>query len=105
MVQVELVEGHLSPTEGDCSLEVSDVLQGEGLTDQQQACLQVLLRKCEKVFATSEEDYGRTSTIQHQIRTGNAAAIKERYCPLPPMMYKEMRNKRRHYWQVCWRAE
>ena len=54
--------------------------------------LRALLQKWKKVFATHDEDFGRTDIVQHQIPTGDAAPVRERHRPLPPLMYKEMRT-------------
>lgn len=67
-------------------------LQGDGLTLEQQSQLDALLKKWQQVFSVHEEDYGRTGIVQHQIPTGNAAPIRERYRPVPPTLYKEIRT-------------
>ncbi|KAL2098960.1 hypothetical protein ACEWY4_005440 [Coilia grayii] len=65
-------------------------LQGGGLnTDQQR---QLLLVKWQHVFSTHDEDYGCTDIIQHQIPTGDATPVHERYRPLPPTLYQEVRG-------------
>ncbi|MGH0124627.1 UNVERIFIED_CONTAM: hypothetical protein FKN15_076715 [Acipenser sinensis] len=67
-------------------------LQGDGLTLEQQSQLDALLKKWQQVFSVHEEDYGWTGIVQHQIPTGNAAPIRERYRPVPPTLYKEIRT-------------
>uniref|UniRef100_A0AAV2MFX8 Uncharacterized protein n=1 Tax=Knipowitschia caucasica TaxID=637954 RepID=A0AAV2MFX8_KNICA len=47
------------------------------LTHQQQLELQALLQKWRKVFATNEEDFGRTDLVQHRIHTADAPPTKE----------------------------
>lgn len=34
---------------------------------------------------------GYTEVVQHRIHTGNVPPIRERFRPLPPMMYQEMK--------------
>lgn len=48
--------------------------------------------KVGKVFAKHDEDFGRTDLVQQHIRTGDAAPIRERHRPLPPLMYKGMKT-------------
>lgn len=74
----------------DCNL-LSVSLQGEGLTEQQQARLADLLRRWSGVFAEHEEDCGRTSAVLHRIPTGGAPTVRERYRPVPPGLYPELR--------------
>lgn len=59
---------------------------------EQQKELRTLLLKWEKVFANHDEDFGQTDLVQHQIHTGDTVPIRERYRPLPPLMYKEMKT-------------
>lgn len=66
-------------------------LWGEGLEDDQWRQLQHLLSKWRHVFSTHEEDYGCTSIVRHQIPTGDAAPSRERYRPVPPTLYSEVR--------------
>lgn len=46
--------------------------------------------KWQHIFSTHEEDYGCTSIIKHQIPTGNAVPVRERYRPVPPTLYQEI---------------
>ncbi|KAL2095651.1 hypothetical protein ACEWY4_007799 [Coilia grayii] len=62
-------------------------LRGEGLTGDQQTQLTTLLQKWSHVFAAHDEDFGGT----HQIPTGTAHPIRERYRPVPPNLYPELR--------------
>lgn len=72
--------------------EVRDLTNRPDLSENQQEELCALLQKWEKVFAKHDEDFGRTDAVQHQIPTGDAAPIRERYQPLPPLMYKEVKS-------------
>ena len=51
-----------------------------------------LLRKWPGVFAAHEEDFGFTTAVQHGIPTGTAPPIRERYRPVPPTLYPELRG-------------
>lgn len=53
--------------------------------------LQALLHKHRAVFATNDEDYGQTTTVQHVIPTADAPPIRERYRQIPPQMYQEVK--------------
>uniref|UniRef100_A0AAV2KXE3 Uncharacterized protein n=1 Tax=Knipowitschia caucasica TaxID=637954 RepID=A0AAV2KXE3_KNICA len=68
------------------------------LTHQQQLELQALLQKWRKVFATNEEDFGRTDLVQHRIHTADAPPTKERQ-RLPPknVYYYRCPDHRRNY--------
>ncbi|RVE56965.1 hypothetical protein OJAV_G00211450, partial [Oryzias javanicus] len=65
---------------------------GEDLTDEQQQQLGQVLRKWGHVFARHDDDYGHTNVVKHRIPTGSAEPIKERYRPVPPTLYKEIRS-------------
>lgn len=67
-------------------------LQGEGLSREQEGRLSDLLQKWKGVFAAHEEDYGRTDVVRHQIHTSDAVPIRERYRPIPPTLYPEIRS-------------
>lgn len=67
-------------------------LKGEGLTANEQQQMDQLLRKWSKVFAAHEEDYGRTDAVQHHIPTGVAPPSRERYRPVPPSIFPELRR-------------
>lgn len=64
--------------------------QGEGLTLDQWKQWQEHLDQWQWVFVTHEEDFGRTGAMQHQIPTGHAAPIQEKYQAIPPTLYKEL---------------
>ncbi|XP_028301871.1 uncharacterized protein LOC114462925 [Gouania willdenowi] len=67
-------------------------LQGDSLTPNQQREMTNLLRKWTKVFASHDEDFGRTGVVKHQIPTGSAPPSRERYRPIPPSLYVELRS-------------
>lgn len=86
-IEVNVQQVGQLPNEGHPAL----ALLGEGLDEGQQAQLDALLRKWSHVFATHDEDFGRTSIITHQIPTGTAPPVRERYRPVPPNLYPEIR--------------
>lgn len=69
---------------------VCESLQGEGLDEDQRQELQLFLAKWQHVFSKHDEDYGCTNIVQHQIPTGDAPPIRERYRPVPPTLYQEV---------------
>uniref|UniRef100_A0A8C7WZ80 ribonuclease H n=1 Tax=Oryzias sinensis TaxID=183150 RepID=A0A8C7WZ80_9TELE len=89
VVEVGLV-GACDPTE-DGTFEVMKLADRPDLTEDEQGRLKMLLQKWTKVFSTEETDFGRTSTVRHCIPTGDSAPIRERFRPLPPLLYKDMR--------------
>lgn len=85
--------GVVDATDGDLPMPSPDpCADREDLTTQQKGELQTLLAKWGGIFAKGDEDFGRTDIVQHQIPTGEAAPIRQRFRPLPPTMYKEMRS-------------
>ena len=66
-------------------------LPGEGLTSSQQEKMTALLQRWLKVFASHEENFGCTGMVKHQIPTGTAPPSRERYRPVPPSLYTELR--------------
>ncbi|XP_028305036.1 uncharacterized protein LOC114464735 [Gouania willdenowi] len=92
VVEVGVVDTLGSSKEEHTEEGVSKLIDCRHLTDQQQLELKTLLQKWEKVFAVDDEDFGRTDLVQHCIHTGDAPPIKERYRPLPPVMYKEIKT-------------
>lgn len=90
VAQVDRVEGEAVPVMPKHLL--CESLQGEGLDPEQRQELQRFLTRWQHIFSTHEEDYGCTSIVQHQIPTGDAAPIRERYRPVPPTLYKEIRT-------------
>lgn len=90
IVEVSLTEA--SPIVEDAFFPgICQFSQRSDLTTQQCQDLDALLRKWSKVFSEGEEDVGYTEVVQHRIHTGNVPPIRERFRPLPPMMYQEMK--------------
>ncbi|XP_041961809.1 uncharacterized protein LOC121720042 [Alosa sapidissima] len=68
------------------------VHQAEDLAPLQRRQLEGLLGRWQGTFAQSEEDYGCTDVVYHTIPTGDAAPIRQRYRPVPPSLYAELRT-------------
>lgn len=91
VVEVGMCQTAQEPSKDLTALEALS-MEGNGLSTFQQRQLLALLQKWEGVFAAHEEDYGRTGIVSHVIPTGDAAPIRERYRPIPPLLYQEMRG-------------
>uniref|UniRef100_A0AAV2L7Z6 Uncharacterized protein n=1 Tax=Knipowitschia caucasica TaxID=637954 RepID=A0AAV2L7Z6_KNICA len=92
VVQVALVNANVEPLSSELPAEKSILGDRPDLSARQQGELHALLQKWESVFAQHKEDFGRTNIVQHRIPTGDAAPTRERYRPIPPMLYKEMKT-------------
>lgn len=90
MVEVRLVDV-CDEVEEDQVFKVLKLADRPDLTQEEQSQLSALLQKWEKVFSAHNEDFGRTDAVKHSIPTGDAAPIRERFRPLPPLLYKDMR--------------
>ncbi len=64
----------------------------EGLTPAQCEELNKLLRKYREVFSKSDNDYGYTQAVMHDIPTGDAPPIKQRHRRVPPQVFQEFRK-------------
>ncbi|KAJ8356902.1 hypothetical protein SKAU_G00196960 [Synaphobranchus kaupii] len=64
----------------------------EGLAPLEKQQLQALLQRWSGVFAAHEEDFGCTDAVLHHIPTGTAPPSRERYRPVPPSLYPELRS-------------
>ncbi|KAJ8381694.1 hypothetical protein SKAU_G00024720 [Synaphobranchus kaupii] len=51
-----------------------------------------LIRRWAGVFAAHEEDFGKIDAVLHNIPTGEASPSRERYRPLPPSLFPELRS-------------
>ncbi len=63
-----------------------------GLTPTQCEELKKLLRKYKDVFSKSDNDYGYTEAVMHDITTGDAPPIKQRHRRVPPQVFQEFRK-------------
>ncbi|KAK7925039.1 hypothetical protein WMY93_007349 [Mugilogobius chulae] len=92
VIEVGLVDAVQEPPElGETTAGLS-FPEGDGLTEDEQRRLNQLLHRWRNVFSMHEEDYGRTGAVKHQIPTGDANPIRERFRPVPPTLYKEIRS-------------
>ncbi|XP_041939766.1 uncharacterized protein LOC121700694 [Alosa sapidissima] len=66
--------------------------QGVELDHEQRQRLHQLLSKWQPIFAQHDEDFGRTDAVKHQIPTGTAPPSRERYRPVPPTLYPELKS-------------
>lgn len=87
VVEVGVVAAEASPAELDWELKTE-----AALTSQQTQALKTFSSQWASIFAKHESDYGRTDAVQHQIPTGLAPPIRERYRPVPPTLYREMKS-------------
>lgn len=85
--RVEVTEG-----ENDPGSHPVMSLQGDGLTPHQQNEMTSLLQRWKKAFSSHDEDLGCTGIVKHQIPTGTAPPSRERYRPIPPSLYAELRT-------------
>lgn len=92
VVEVALVDTTSAQTSPELPPGVGDLSNRSDLSEQQQEQLRALLVRWEKVFAQHEEDFGRTNVVQHRIPTGDSAPVRERYRPIPPLLYKEVKS-------------
>lgn len=67
-------------------------LKGEDLSVNQQAQFIALLRWWTHVFAVHENDFGHTTVVKHHNPTGDAPPIRDRYRPVPPKLFAELRE-------------
>ena len=65
---------------------------GESLSEMNKEQLFFLLTEYADVFATSEEDLGRTEKVQHRINTGSSAPIRQQVRRIPPAKRQETRK-------------
>ncbi|MGH0137744.1 UNVERIFIED_CONTAM: hypothetical protein FKN15_053977 [Acipenser sinensis] len=90
IVDVRLLQTEkVASGESDCNYDAFDLSDVE-LSEEQRIQLKQLLDKYRGIFSTHEEDYGRTGAVRHQIRTGDAAPVRERYRRIPPNLFGEV---------------
>uniref|UniRef100_A0A8C1WKU1 Gypsy retrotransposon integrase-like protein 1 n=1 Tax=Cyprinus carpio TaxID=7962 RepID=A0A8C1WKU1_CYPCA len=95
VVEVALTQSDVPPKkagEGMPGHLRNESLRGEGLQEAQTRKLEELLTRWQHVFSTHDEDYGCTDVVRHQIPTGEAGPSRERYRPIPPTLYSEVRT-------------
>ncbi|XP_065435190.1 uncharacterized protein LOC135977995 [Chrysemys picta bellii] len=62
------------------------------LTPTQVGRLRALLEKHQEVFSRDERDFGYTTTVTHQIATGDAVPIKQRHRRISPRVFQEVKK-------------
>ncbi|KAL7868398.1 hypothetical protein SRHO_G00097820 [Serrasalmus rhombeus] len=67
-------------------------LQGDRLTPAQQRVMTNLLQKWGNVFASHDEDFCCTGVLKNQITIVSAPPSRERYRPVLPSLYTELRS-------------
>lgn len=72
-------------------LEQMDVSYKE-LSGRDIAQLEQMLWARQKAFSRSEEDFGYTDEIEHEINTGDSPPTRERFRPIPPKLYQEVKT-------------
>ena len=90
VVEVNVVDAS-DTAEQEQTFEVLKLADRPDLTQSEQEQLSALLHKWEKAFSSHEEDFGKTNVVKHSIPTGDAAPVRERFRPLPPALYQDMR--------------
>ncbi|XP_063794633.1 uncharacterized protein LOC134949857 [Pseudophryne corroboree] len=90
-VQVEEQEGPCPEWNGTMIRTQMDVSLEECAAGDV-AKLDQMLWNRQKVFSRHEEDFGYTEDLQHEIRTGDAPPVRERYRPIPPRLYQEVKS-------------
>lgn len=88
VVEVGLADAAPGLSEATEANPAFPVSKGDGLTEGEQGQLDELLHRWRHVFATCEEDYGRTGAVKHNIQTGDSNPVRERFRPVPPTLYK-----------------
>ncbi|XDV20421.1 hypothetical protein PO909_025751 [Leuciscus waleckii] len=87
-VEVDVQTNHISTK----AQHPVNLLKGDGSTTDQQQKMDSLLQRWRDIFAAGDEDFGQTSAVLHSIPTGSAPPSRERYRPVPPSLYPELRE-------------
>lgn len=61
-------------------------------TTEQLKKIEAVLWEFQSTFSRSEEDFGCTTAIEHEIPTGDTPPIRERYLQIPPTLYQEVKT-------------
>lgn len=93
VLHVRAMEADVTPAPGnDTPLSVPVQASLEGLTPLQVQKLDELLEKHRAVFSQNDSDYGYTTTVAHNIQTGDAQPIKQRHRRVPPHVFQEFKR-------------
>ncbi|XP_042559955.1 uncharacterized protein LOC122128976 [Clupea harengus] len=88
VVQVSLTQVKQDLKDRPALVDVNNI----DISPAQRLKLQELLHKHQAVFSCHDEDYGKTSTIQHVIPTGDAAPVRGRHSHVPRHLYQEVKT-------------
>lgn len=94
MEEAGVMEVHLQPETSSTSPGSEDVpvdLEGSSLSPEECQLVRNFLSQHQHVFALTDKDYGGTHSIFHEIPTGDAAPIRQRYRQIAPSLYQEVR--------------
>ncbi|XP_041849958.1 uncharacterized protein cuzd1.1 [Melanotaenia boesemani] len=64
----------------------------DGLSEAQVQRLEQLLKKHHAVFSADDNDFGFTTTVTHNIQTGNAHPVFQRHRRVPPHVFQEFKQ-------------
>ncbi|XP_062384564.1 uncharacterized protein LOC134071743 [Sardina pilchardus] len=89
-----VMEVHLEPEVSLPSSDPSNIpveLENSGLSSKETQEVRCLLAQYRHVFALSDDDYGYTHTVFHEIPTGDSAPVRQRHRQIAPSLYQEVR--------------
>lgn len=87
-VQMQQLVEQETPSEVDIPVDLS----GADLPPEQMQQVHAFLAKHKAAFSMSDHDYGQADAVCHQIPTGDAPPVRERYRRIPPNLYQEVRT-------------
>ncbi|XP_069800966.1 uncharacterized protein [Dendropsophus ebraccatus] len=71
-------------------------LEGAEMTPEEREQLVRVLGSHPNAFSRHEADFGKTQTLEHEIPTGDARPVRERYRQIPPALYQEVKALLKH---------
>ena len=89
-----VMEVHLQPEPPLTIPDQSDIpvdLDGSALCPEQTKEVRNLLAQYRHAFALNDKDHGYTHTVFHEIPTGDAPPVRQRYRQLAPSLHQEVR--------------
>lgn len=95
MMTAGVIEVHLQPGTSPSSPDSDDILvdlDGSSLSSEEIQTVRNFLSQHQHVFALSERDYGYAHRVSHEIYTGEAAPVRQRYRQIAPSLYQEERG-------------
>ncbi|XP_048062052.1 uncharacterized protein LOC125277609 [Megalobrama amblycephala] len=93
-LHVKAVQQHQVKVEESTTEQLPVAVQTnlENLTEAQRGKLQDLLTKPSDVFSKNDCDFGYTTSVTHNIHTGDAPPIKQRHRRIPPQVFQEVKR-------------